>query len=170
MTQIIQDIFAHRSALIAGSLLVASISLSACSSPTPAAPTILAGTADLALYEDSQIIPECDVSKILETNGNNIVCVTLPSTTGTENSEEIAIKTSRHYADAMINNGWAAPTQWPLVYRFEKAVSDECSTVVQLLAWVVDEAKAQEDRNFPTSRITFVETQSPVCGDKRKAK
>lgn len=158
------------------SIIACGVGLSACSgssADSALAPYVLTDSLDMAVYTDSQIIPECDVSKVLETTGNTISCVTLPfpeAITDSSGRETYAEDVSRHYADAIIDKGWIAVTEWPLVYKFEKPVSEDCSKVIQLLAWVVDEAKAPEDRNFPTSRITFIEKQAPVCGDERKAK
>jgi len=173
MTHRIDQTFATLRLAITATIFAGSVILSACSNSeakSPSTSTILTETIDLALHQNSQIISDCDVSEVLETDGNNIICVSLPSKTETIDPEKLAIDTSRYYADAMISKGWSAPTQWPLVYRFEKPISNECSNVIKLLAWVVDETKAPEDRRFPTSRITFIEKQNPVCGDKRKTK
>jgi hypothetical protein len=174
MTHPIDKIFAIRKAAVLIVIAASAITVSACSaSSVRSAPAILPDSLNLPLFDDSQFIPECDVSKVLEISGNTITCVTLPfpkTVTTSSGRDTFAIDVARHYADAIISKDWTAVTEWPLVYKFEKPISDDCSETIQLLAWVVDEAKAPEDRNFPTSRITFIEKQTPVCGNKRKAK
>ena len=153
----------------AATCLFSTLLLSACSEEL----TIFPDSVELNLYPDSQIIDDCDVSQILETAGNNIVCVSFPfpsTLTDADAKRDFAVDVSRHYADELISKNWTTTTKFPLVYNFEKEISDECSNAVQLLAWVVDENKPVEKRHFPTSRITFVEKQNPICGDKRKAK
>lgn len=152
-------------------LLLGAIALTACSAaPTP---TLFAETVNLPLLDGSEIIDDCNVDGILDTVGKNITCVSIPFPNGLQSATEretFAEDYSRQYADTTIQSGWTATTEYPLFYRFEKVATDDCSDLLQIMTWVVDETKPIEARNFPTSRMTFIENQTPICGDKRKAK
>lgn len=153
-------------------IAMGALALTACAPDTPAQ-MILPGSLKLPTIADSQIISECDYDGILEPVGNEITCVSIPFPDPLANADDkeiIGVKLSRQYADVIITQGWTAVTEWPLVYNFEKPISDDCSATLQLLAWLVDEKKAPEDRLFETSRISFIANEDRVCGDKRKAK
>lgn len=151
--------------------LLSALMLSACSASSTQ--NILPNTLNLAPLESGEIIDNCKVDHILDTTEKEIICVPLPfpdTLKTTSDKEVFAVDISRQYADAIIAKGWTAVTEWPLVYSFEKPVDGDCSTSLQIMTWLVDETKSVEDRNFETSRITFIEKQNPICGDKRKVK
>ena len=153
--------------------LTSALLLSACSpastSDTPL--TLRPETINIAPIGAATIRSDCQIEGILKTTGNIITCVTLPfpeAVTSAADREDHAEDIARQYADMLISKGWSVTSAWPLIYVFEKPVSDECSNTVQFMTWVLDMKKAPEDRNFDTSQITFSEREALVCGDKRR--
>ncbi len=153
--------------LLAGSLFLAGCSKTPTQTP---AETIFPNSLKLMLMSGTTRTADCKVDHIFETSGRNIECVVIDfpeGMTDIDAKEQHALGLTRQYADAISAMGWRAEPLGDYIVNFEKPVSDECSTSLQLMTWVVDEAKPVKDRHFPSTRFTFIEKHEPACGADR---
>ncbi len=153
-------------------LLITPLFLAGCSNaPTKiSGETILPNSLNLQLMSGTTREADCKVDHIFETSGRNIECVVIDfpeGMTGVDEKDQHALDLTRQYADAISAMGWRAEPLGDYIVNFEKPVSDDCSTSLQLMTWVVDEAKPVQDRHFPSTRFTFIEVHEPSCGADR---
>lgn len=156
---------------ILGALLLSACSVDAAEDDGPKAATILPETLGLPLLRDSAIIADCKHEAILA-GFAELTCVDIifpAELSSSEGKESFASALSSLYAARITEEGWALTTDWDMLKAFEKPVSEDCSTKVKIMTWMVDEAKPVADRNFETSRFAFIRDEAAVCGDKRKA-
>lgn len=133
--------------------------------------TILPETLNQSLLRDSEIIKDCKQEAVLA-NFSELTCVGIIFPANMEDrdaKEAFAADLAADYAKTIVAKGWSLTTDWKLMKVFEKSATENCSTKVKIMAWVVDESKPMADRNFETSRLSFLRDSKEVCGDKRKA-
>ncbi|MEE9347190.1 MAG: hypothetical protein V3U82_03280 [Robiginitomaculum sp.] len=157
--------------LLAGATLLAPAALLANCSKATAKETVFPASIALPLLAGTHREADCKVDHIFETSERNIECVTIDFPAGMVDADEKdshAVNLTRQYAEAISAEGWLAEPIGDYIVNFEKPVTDECSIALQLMTWVVDEAKPVEERYFPSARFTLIERHVHVCGEYRE--
>ena len=155
-----------------GILLLASCANGDVQQDSESRAAILPNTLTQTLLRDSEIIKECKHEAVLA-DFSELTCVEIrfPANTGDRDAKEVfAANLTSEYAKSIVDKGWTLTTDWKLMKVFEKPVSEDCSAKVKIMAWLVDETKPVAERNFETSRLSFLRDKAELCGDKRKAK
>ena len=150
--------------LLIAPLFLSSVFLASCSKTPPPSEILFSGSLELPVLAGTSRDENCKVDHVFETSGRNIECVVIDFPEGMEDSDEkerYALGLTRQYADAVSAKGWHAEPLGEYIVNFEKLVSGECSKSLQLMTWVVDEAKPWSSAAFPVRALPLLKNMSP---------